>query len=259
MLCSRVIPCLDVRAGRVVKGVRFRSLRDVGDPAELAARYEDQGADEVVILDVSATLEERLAGLEAVGRVRRRLSIPLTVGGGLRTVEDCGRLLSAGADRVSVNSAAIARPELVRELAERFGSQCVVVAIDAAPRQVAAGASKDRPGWTVAARSATVPIALDPAAWAADCARLGAGEVLLTSIDRDGTGDGYDLALLSAVCGAVPIPVIASGGASSPMDLLAALNAGASAVLVASILHDNQWTVSQLKSFLADQGTEVRK
>jgi imidazoleglycerol phosphate synthase cyclase subunit len=255
MLSRRVIPCLDIRAGRVVKGVRFQSLRDVGDPAELAARYEQQGADEIVILDVSATLEERLAGLEAVERVRRHLAIPLTVGGGLKTVEDATRLLSAGADRVSLNTAAIARPALVRELAERFGSQCIVVAIDAARSQ---SRGPEEPCWTVAARSATVPVAVDPRSWAADCAELGAGEVLLTSIDRDGTGCGYDLPLLTAVCAAAAIPVIASGGASSPQDLLAALDAGASAVLVASMLHDNQWTVSQLKSFLADQGVEVR-
>jgi imidazoleglycerol phosphate synthase cyclase subunit len=255
MLSRRVIPCLDVRAGRVVKGVRFRSLRDVGDPADLAAKYEGQGADEIVILDVSATLEERLAGLEAVQRVRRCLAIPLTVGGGLRTVADAARLLSAGADRVSVNSAAIARPALVRELAERFGSQCVVVAIDAACKQVTDGSAGR---WTVAARSATVSVALEPRAWAAECAALGAGEVLLTSIDRDGTGSGYDLPLLAAVSTAAPIPVIGSGGASSPRDMLAALRAGASAVLVASMLHDNRWTVSQLKEFLADQGVEVR-
>jgi imidazoleglycerol phosphate synthase cyclase subunit len=255
MLSRRVIPCLDVRAGRVVKGILFQSLRDVGDPAELAARYEDQGADEVVILDVSATIEERLAGLDAVECVRRRLSIPITVGGGLKTIDDAARLLSAGADRISVNTAAIARPALVRELAERFGSQCIVVAIDAARSQ---DKSVEPARWTVAARSATVPVALNPQAWASDCAKRGAGEVLLTSIDQDGTGNGYDLPLLSSVCAAAPIPVIASGGASSPQDLLAALNAGASAVLVASMLHDNQWTVSQLKSFLAEQGVEVR-
>ena len=250
MLALRVIPCLDVRAGRVVKGVRFQSLRDIGDSADLAHRYQDQGADEIVILDVSATLEERLAGLECVRRVRRRLAIPLTVGGGLRTAEDARRFLGAGADRISVNSGAIARPALLQELAEEFGSQCVVLAVDAQRR----GGS----GWSVATRSATVPVDLEAVAWSAQGAALGAGEVLLTSIVRDGTGQGYDLPLLSAVSAAVPTPVIASGGASTPEDLLEAVKAGASAVLVASMLHSGNWRVQQLKTFLADQGVEVR-
>ena len=196
MLSRRVIPCLDVRAGRV-KGIRFQSLRDIGDPADLAARYEEQGADEIIILDVSATLEERLAGLSCVERVRQRLAIPLTVGGGLRTVEDARRFLNAGADRISVNSAAVARPALIQNMAETFGSQCVVVAVDAARRP---GAGIEAPmGWSVAVRSATQPVDLEPVAWAAQCAALGAGEFLLTSIDRDGTGEGYDLPLLAAV------------------------------------------------------------
>jgi cyclase len=258
MLCRRVIPCLDVRAGRVVKGVRFQSLRDIGDPADLAARYEEQGADEIVILDVSATLEERLAGLSCVHRVRRRLGIPLTVGGGLRTLDDARRFLDAGADRVSINSAAVARPELISELAETFGSQCVVVAVDAVRRTLAAEALDAPPKWSIAVRSATQADPRDPISWAQECASLGAGEILLTSIDRDGTGEGYDLPLLAAVADAVPTPVIASGGASTPEDLLAALNAGASAVLVASMLHDNHWTVSRLKAFLKCEGVEVR-
>lgn len=262
MLMRRVITCLDVRAGRVVKGVRFDALRVIGDPADLAARYEQEGADEIVMLDVSATLEDRLAGVRSVERMRRRLSIPLTVGGGVRMVEDAARLLEAGADRVSVNSAAVLRPELIAELAARFGTQCVVVAIDAArhpaQRHDATGASISRQAWRIAVRSATCPIAIDPALWAARAEALGAGEVLLTSIDRDGTGSGYDLDLISAVSGVISIPVIASGGAKTPEDLLAALLAGADAVLVASMVHDGGWSVDAIKAWLAQKQVAIR-
>lgn len=263
MLTRRVITCLDVRAGRVVKGVRFDALRDIGDPAELAQRYEQQGADEIVLLDVSATLEDRLAGVRSIERMRQRLSIPLTVGGGVRGAADAARLLEAGADRVSVNSAAVLRPELVAELAARFGTQCVVVAIDAArhpgSRPSAAAALANPTAWRVAVRSATCPMALDPALWAARAEALGAGEVLLTSIDRDGTGDGYDLELIRAVSAAVSIPVIASGGARTPEDLLSALGAGADAVLVASMVHDGVWSVSALKARLAQERIAIRR
>jgi imidazole glycerol-phosphate synthase subunit HisF len=261
MLARRLITCLDIRAGRVVKGVRFESLREIGDPAELALRYEQEGADEVVILDVSATLEDRIAGVRSVERIRQRLSIPLTVGGGINSVEDAGRLLDAGADRVSVNTAAVLHPQLVSQLAERFGSQCVVVAIDAGRRQetVPPNVADNGSRWRVAVRSATHAIDLDPATWAAQAAALGAGEILLTSIDRDGTGAGYDLDLLRAVVSAVPIPVIASGGAKEPLDLVAALQAGADAVLIASMVHDGGWSVARIKQCMAQAGCPIAR
>ena len=253
MLTKRVIPCLDVRGGWVVKGVKFENLRDAGEPAELAAAYEVQGADEIVVLDVSATIEDRLAGLESVRRVRRALSIPLTVGGGVKGLEDAGRLLDAGADRVSVNSAAVAAPAMIDELARRFGTQCVVVAIDAA-RDASAGAGH----WRVSVRSGSTPVPLEAGAWARECAGRGAGEILLTSIDRDGTGQGYALELLAHDTSRVPIPVIASGGAREPGDLVRALDAGAEAVLVASMLHDRRYTVEQIKRTLRAAGRPVR-
>ena len=253
MLTRRIIVCLDVRNGVVVKGVKFQELREVGDPAERAAEYERQGADEIVILDVSATLEGRLAALEAVRRVREQIAIPLTVGGGISDASHAEALLDAGADRVSINSAAVARPDLIRELADRFGTQCVVVAIDAARTQ------SPELAWRIATRSATHAAALDPRQWAQTCQALGAGEVLLTSIDRDGTGQGYDLELLRSVSQVVSIPVIASGGARKAADLLDALNAGASAVLIASIVHDQISTVTDLKNQLAQANVEVRR
>jgi len=249
MLTSRIIPCLDVRNGRVVKGVRFQGLRDVGDPAELARRYEDQGADEIVLLDVTATNDRRETAHGTVRAVRRNLSIPLTIGGGVRSLEDAGRLLEAGADKVSINSAAVEDPDLVAAIAGRFGSQCCVVAIDA---QRQAGA------WRVlthAGRNLHQHEVLD---WARDVERRGAGEILLTSWDRDGVGHGYDLALLSRMAEAVSIPVIASGGGRTPDHLTAALEAGAHAVLVASVLHDGHTTVSRLKQELDDRGQVVR-
>lgn len=251
MLTRRVVPCLDTRDGRVVKGVKFQGLRDAGDPAALAALYEAQGADELVLLDVSATPEGRGNALLTVQAVRRVLGIPLTVGGGVRRVEDAAALLEAGADKVGVNSAAVADPSLIEALAERFGSQCVVLAVDAARREGG--------GWEVVVRSGTVRTGLDAVAWAAEGARRGAGEILLTSWDRDGTGEGYDLALVSAVCGAVPVPVVASGGAKSAADLAAGLAAGAEAVLLASALHDGHTTVGALKQELAAAGVEIRR
>jgi cyclase len=248
----RVIPCLDVKDGRVVKGVKFANLRDAGDPAEQAARYARDGADELVMLDVSATVEGRAAALETVRRIRREISIPLAVGGGVRTLEDAGALLDAGADKVGVNSAAVADPQLVTSLADRFGAQCVVLAVDA----------KRNPGtqsqWDVRTRAGSTSAGLDAVAWAAKGAQLGAGEILLTSMDRDGTGGGYDLDLLRSVSAAVKVPVIASGGASNPQDLAYALEAGADAVLAASIFHDGVWTVQGVKRELATRGVAVR-
>ena len=249
MLIPRVIPCLDVRDGRVVKGLRFADLRDVGTPSLLAAEYERQGADELVLLDVSATPEGRGAALDTVRAVRRVLSIPLTVGGGVRRPEDAADLLEAGADKVGVNSAAVADPGLLSLLAERFGRQCVVLALDAA---------RLGEGWEVVVRSGRDRTGIDAVTWAARAASLGAGEVLLTSWDRDGTGAGYDLPLLRAVAGAVGVPVIASGGAATPGDLAAALRAGADAVLAASIFHDGVFTVGQVKAALAAEGIRVR-
>jgi imidazoleglycerol phosphate synthase cyclase subunit len=251
MLTLRVIPCLDVRDGRVVKGVRFQGLRDAGDPAELAGAYEAQGADELVLLDVSATPEGRKTAIETIRRVRERIGIPLTVGGGVRTADDAGALLDAGADKVGVNTAAVERPALIREIASRFGSQCAVLALDAA--STAPGA------WEVVVLSGARRTGRDAVAWAVEAAGEGAGEILLTSWDRDGTRSGYDLGLVAAVSAAVPVPVIASGGASTPRHLGEALRAGADAVLAASIFHDGDFTVGGIKDALAGEGFAVRR
>ncbi|HET6470140.1 MAG TPA: imidazole glycerol phosphate synthase subunit HisF [Geminicoccaceae bacterium] len=249
MLASRIIPCLDVSHGRVVKGVRFQGLRDAGDPAERARLYEEQGADEIVILDVSATPEGRGHQHETVRRVRAGLSIPLTVGGGIRTEEDALRLLEAGADKVSVNTAAVSRPELLGEIAERFGRQCCVLAIDAAARdgrfEVLVKGGRDGTG-------------IDAVEWAREGERRGAGEILLTSWDRDGTRAGYDLALTRAVAAAVRVPIIASGGADSAEHIREAFAAGADAVLAASIFHDGDTTVGDVKLHLMEHGVHVR-
>ncbi|MEL6345195.1 MAG: imidazole glycerol phosphate synthase subunit HisF [Myxococcota bacterium] len=246
----RIIPCLDVRDGRIVKGVRFQGLRDAGDPAERAAAYAAQGADELVVLDVSATPEGRKTAARTVAAVRAAINIPLTVGGGIRTVDDAARLLTAGADKVGVNSAAVARPALLTELAEQFGTQCVVLALDAA--KTANG------GWEVVVRSGRDRTGLDAVAWAKDAVARGAGEILLTSWDRDGTGDGYDTALLRAISAAVSVPVIASGGAAAPHDLTVAIQAGADAALAASIFHDGVYTVQAVKQALHRDGVSVR-
>ena len=248
-LASRVVPCLDIKGGRVVKGVRFQGLRDAGDPVECAALYEAQGADEIVLLDVSATPEGRGHALDTVRRVRAVLSIPLTVGGGVRGADDAGTLLEAGADKIGVNTAAVARPALVAEIAERFGAQCTVLAVDAA----SAGG-----GWEVVVESGRRRTGTDVVEWCEKATTMGAGEILLTSWDRDGTGEGYDLELVEAVSYAVTVPVIASGGADSPRHLIEALQAGASAALVASILHDGETTVAELKRELASAGIMVR-
>lgn len=250
MLMHRVIACLDVRDGRVVKGVRFGNLRDSGDPAELACRYQSEGADEITLLDISATPQGRATAIETVAKVRSSLAIPLTVGGGVRTQEDAARLLSAGADKVAINTAAVLRPQLVSECAERFGAQCIVIAIDAA--------RSDEKHWLVRTRSGADQTPLDAVAWARLATQSGAGEVLLTSWDRDGTRSGYDLELTHAVSIAVAVPVIASGGAAHPQHLLEAINVGADAVLAAGIFHDGECTVLEAKQFLRSNGVEVR-
>ncbi len=251
MLTARVIPCLDTLNGRVVKGVRFANLRDAGDPAECAARYERDGADELVLLDVAATPEARGHRLDTVRAVRGVISIPLTVGGGVRSVADASMLLEAGADKVAVNTAAAVQPELISSLAGRFGSQCVVLALDAA--------SSPSGGWIVVVESGTRPTTRLALEWAREAADRGAGELLLTSIDRDGTRSGYDLRLIADVARSVGIAVIASGGAHTPGHLADALRAGADAVLAASIFHDGEWTVAALKDELAARGVKVRR
>lgn len=249
MLANRVVPCLDIDDGRVVKGVRFQGLRDAGDPVESAHAYEAQGADEIVLLDVSATPEGRANNLGVVDAVRNVLSIPLTVGGGVRTTSDASRLLDAGADKVGVNTAAVERPGLVSEMSERFGAQCTVVAIDAA---------RTSEGWEVVTRSGKERTGLDAIEWSRKSVAHGAGEILLTSWDRDGTGEGYDLELVAGVAEVVNVPVIASGGAAGWEHMVEGIRAGASAVLIASILHDGVTTVGQLKKRLTSAGVEVR-
>ena len=250
MLTVRVIPCLDVDAGRVVKGVKFQGLRDAGDPVELSLNYEAQGADELVLLDVSATPEGRGNALATVAAVRARLGIPLTVGGGVRKTEDAGALLEAGADKVGANTAAVERPALLTDIATRFGSQCAVVAIDAARRQTG--------GWEVVVKSGKQRTGLDAVEWAREATERGAGEILLTSWDRDGTRAGYDTELLHAISSAVGVPVIASGGAAHPDHLVEAIKAGADAVLAASIFHDGDFTVGDIKRTMVAAGIPTR-
>ncbi|RKH37422.1 imidazole glycerol phosphate synthase subunit HisF [Corallococcus sicarius] len=250
MLSRRLIVCLDVKGGRVVKGVQFEGLRDVGDPVALALRYEEEGADEVTFLDISASAEERETLWDLVQRTAERLFIPLTVGGGVRTVDDVGRALRAGADKVSINSAAVATPELLTGCAERFGAQCVVASIDA---------KREGDRYRVYTHGGRRPTDLDAVAWAKECVRRGAGEVLLTSIDRDGARTGYDLELTRAVADAVDVPVIASGGAGRAEHVRDALTqGGADAALVAGILHDGLTTVGALKTLLRDSGLPIR-
>ena len=249
-LARRVLPCLDVPDGRVVKGVRFRDLVDQGDPAESALRYAEQGADEIVFLDIGAAPEDRDTDVEWVRRTAERVFIPLTVGGGVRSEADARRLLRAGADKVGINSAAVERPELVEELARRFGSQCVVLSVDA---------KRKENGWEVVTKGGRQATGLDALAWIREGVERGAGEILLTSIDRDGTKGGYDLDLIAEVADAVPVPVIASGGAGEPGHLAEALGAGAAAVLAASIFHQGTYTVGDVKQVLAGAGFPVRE
>lgn len=249
MLAPRIIPCLDVSHGRVVKGVRFQGLRDAGDPAERAALYEAQGADEIVILDVSATPEGRGNQVETVRRVRAHLGIPLTVGGGVRSLDDARALLEAGADKVSVNTAAVQEPALLAAIADRFGRQCTVLAIDAARRDGR---------FEVLVKGGREGTGIDAVLWAREATAQGAGEILLTSWDRDGTRSGYDLELIRAVRDAIQVPVIASGGAAGPEHLREAFEAGADAVLAASIFHDGDLSVADVKQILIEQGIALR-
>lgn len=257
MLLRRVIPCLDVAGGRVVKGTRFVDLVDQGDPAELAARYAVEGADELVFLDIDAAPEARGTLLAAIRRTSHRLFVPLTVGGGVRTTAEMRAVLRAGADKVALNTAAVADPDLIRRCAWRFGRQCVVVAIDARAR---AGTSAGPAGWEVVIRGGRTGTGLDVIAWARQATERGAGELLLTSIDRDGTRAGFDLALLRAVTSAVDVPVIASGGAGGVGDMVAAITeGGADAVLAASIFHRGLVSIAQVKAGLAAAGVPVRR
>ncbi|MEY2437437.1 MAG: imidazole glycerol-phosphate synthase subunit HisF [Acidimicrobiaceae bacterium] len=250
MRSVRVIPCLDVDAGRVVKGVNFVDLRDAGDPVELAARYDAEGADELVFLDITASSGDRETIVDVARRTAEEVFIPFTIGGGIRSVDDARKLLRVGADKVSVMTAAIARPELVSEIAEEFGSQCAVVAIDA--RRVVGG-------WEVFTHGGRKPTGLDAVSWAEEVEKLGAGEILLTSMDRDGTRDGFDLELTRAVVGACSIPVIASGGVGTLEHLVeGAIEGGADAVLAASIFHFGEHTVREAKELLASRGVNVR-
>ena len=264
MLFKRVIPCLDVREGRVVKGVNFVGLRDAGDPVELAARYDAEGADELVFLDITASHERRDIIVELAARCAEQVFIPFTIGGGLRDVDDVRRILAAGADKITLNTAAVESPDLVRRCAERFGSQCVVVAIDArrVARPAGTHAAKSEAGmtWEVYVHGGRTPTGIDALAWAVRAAELGAGEFMLTSMDRDGTLDGYDIELTRAVARAVDVPVIASGGAGTLEHLAEGLIDGeADAVLAASIFHYGTWSIAEAKDYLASRGVPVRR
>lgn len=253
MLTRRIIPCLDVKEGRVVKGVNFLGLRDAGDPVALAAAYDRQGADELVFLDITASAEKRGLIFDLAARVAEEVFIPFTVGGGIASVDDFRRILATGADKVSINSAAIRNPDLIRAASERFGSQCVVVAID--PKRT----GKTQSGWEVHIHGGRTPTGIDALEWAEKVYQLGAGEILLTSMDADGTRAGYDLPMTRAVADLVPIPVIASGGAGTPDHLADALTeGGASAVLLSSLLHYGDYTVGQIKKHLQARGIPVR-
>jgi imidazole glycerol-phosphate synthase subunit HisF len=254
-VAARVIPCLDVHAGRVVKGIRFVELRDAGDPVELARSYDAEGADELVFLDITASSDDRETIYDVVSATAEQVFIPLTVGGGVRSVDDMRRLLRAGADKVSVNTAAVQRPELVSECAEAFGAQCVVVAIDARRRV----ADDPEQGWEVVIHGGRTATDRDVVEWAAECERRGAGEILLTSMDRDGTGEGFDLELLRAVNAATNLPVIASGGAGTVEHMVAGVaEGGASAVLAATIFHFGQLRVAEVKDGMVAAGLPVR-
>jgi len=277
MLAKRIIPCLDVHGGRVVKGVNFLNLRDAGDPVDVAARYESEGADELVFLDITASHEERDIILDVVERTSEVVFMPLTVGGGIRTLDDIRQLLAAGCDKVSINSAAVTDPNFVKEAALRFGSQCIVVNID--PKRVPANPDAipadvpdhlkalARPGrdgdsdvyWDVHIRGGRTPTGMDAIAWAKEVEQLGAGEIVLTSMDADGTKDGFDIEITRAVADAVNIPVVASGGAGHPKHLADAVTAGgASAALAASIFHYGEFTIQETKQYMAEQGVPVR-
>ena len=254
-LAKRIIPCLDVESGRVVKGVNFVDIRDAGDPVEIAIRYNEQGADEITFLDITASHEGRDTTVHTVEKIAEEVFIPLTVGGGIRTVEDIRTMLNAGADKVSINTAAIHNPELVRKSAERFGSQCIVVAIDAKRVDDVDGS----PRWEIFTHGGRKPTGIDAVGWAVRMAQLGAGEILLTSMDRDGTKNGFELGVTRAITDAVEIPVIASGGVGNLDHLVEGITiGGADAVLAASIFHFGEYTVPQAKAYMAERGIEVR-
>lgn len=254
-LAKRIIPCLDVDAGRVVKGVQFIDIRDAGDPVEVARRYDQQGADEITFLDITASSDQRETMVHVVEQVAGEVFIPLTVGGGIREVADIRRMLNAGADKVAINTAAVFKPEFVREAAERFGSQCIVVAIDA--KQV--NAAGESPRWEIYTHGGRKPTGIDAFAWARRMVEYGAGEILLTSMDRDGTRDGFDLALTRTISDAVDVPVIASGGVGNLDHLVAGILEGrADAVLAASIFHFGEYSIGDAKRYMAERGIEVR-
>jgi cyclase len=254
-LAKRIIPCLDVDAGRVVKGVKFVEIRDAGDPVEVARRYNEEGADEITFLDITASSDERETMVHVVEQVASEVFIPLTVGGGIRGADDILRMLNAGADKVAINTAAVFNPEFVKEATDRFGSQCIVVAIDA--KRVSAGAGPSR--WEIFTHGGRKPTGIDALAWARKMADYGAGEILLTSMDRDGTKAGFDLELTRAVSEAVPIPVIASGGVGTLQHLVDGVRqGGADAVLAASIFHFAEYSIGEAKRFMQEQGVEVR-
>jgi cyclase len=254
-LAKRIIPCLDVDKGRVVKGVQFVDIRDAGDPVEVAKKYNEQGADEITFLDITASHEGRDTMVETVERMADQVFIPLTVGGGIRELSDIRTMLNAGADKIAINSAAIFNPEFVREAAAKFGSQCIVIAIDA--KRVSA--EGELPRWEIFTHGGRKPTGIDAIGWAIKMADFGAGEILLTSMDRDGTKDGFDLELVAAVCDAVAIPVIASGGVGNLQHLVDGVKLGkADAVLAASIFHFAEHTIPEAKAFMAEQGIEVR-
>jgi len=255
MLAKRIIPCLDVDAGRVVKGVRFVDIRDAGDPVEVARRYNEEGADEICFLDITASSDARDTMVHVVERVASEVFIPLTVGGGIRRAEDIRRLLNAGADKVSINTAAVFNPEFVKEATDSFGSQCIVVAIDAKR----ASGEGEPPRWEIYTHGGRKPTGLDAVAWARRMAEYGAGEILLTSMDRDGTRIGFDLGLTRAIVEAVPVPVIASGGVGELQHLVDGVQlGGADAVLAASIFHFAEYTIGEAKRYMAARGVEVR-
>jgi cyclase len=255
-LARRIIPCLDVDNGRVVKGVNFVDIRDAGDPVEIAARYNEQGADEITFLDITASHEDRDTTAHMVEAIAREVFIPLTVGGGIRSVEDIRNMLNAGADKVSINTAAIHDPELVRRASQRFGAQCIVVAIDAKRVDDVDG----KPRYEIFTHGGRKPTGIDAVEWARRMAQLGAGEILLTSMDRDGTRDGFELGVTRAICDAVDIPVIASGGVGNLQHLVdGVIQGGADAVLAASIFHFGEYTVGEAKDFMARAGIEVRR
>ncbi len=254
-LAKRIIPCLDVDDGRVVKGVKFVDIRDAGDPVEVARRYNEAGADEITFLDITASHEDRDTTLEMVERMASQVFIPLTVGGGVRTIQDIRNLLNAGADKVGINSAAVKKPEFVREAAERFGSQCIVVAIDA--KKVSGESEANR--WEIFTHGGRNPTGIDAVEWARRMTDYGAGEILLTSMDRDGTKNGFDIALTRAISDAVPVPVIASGGVGNLQHLVdGVIQGGADAVLAASIFHFGEYSIAEAKQYMHSAGIEMR-